>query len=77
MLSVPTAPPTRCGSHDCYLTPVKEFSGVRSDGEIRACADAILADYADVPVRSFVMTIAHRRTRECLAAEQCDALVTA
>jgi arsenate reductase len=56
---------------------VKEFSGVRSDGEIRACADAILADYADVPVRSFVMTIAHRRTRECLAAEQCDALVTA
>ena len=56
---------------------VKEFSGVRSDGEIRACADAILADYSDVPVRSFVMTIAHRRTRECLAAEQCDALVTA
>lgn len=56
---------------------VKEFSGVRSDGEIRACANAILADYADVPVRSFVMTIAHRRTRECLAAEHCNALVTA
>ena len=56
---------------------VKEFSGARSDGEIRACADAILADYEDVPVRSFVMTIAHRRTRECLAAEQCDALITA
>jgi arsenate reductase (thioredoxin) len=56
---------------------VKEFSGVRSDGQIRACADAILADYSDVPVRSFVMTIAHRRTRECLAAEQCNALVTA
>ena len=45
---------------------VKEFEGVRSDGEIRACADAILADYEDAPVRSFVMTIAHRRTRECL-----------
>ena len=25
------------------------------------------------PVRSFVMTIAHRRTRECLGAEHCDA----
>lgn len=56
---------------------VKEFRGARSDGEIRACADAILADYANVPVRSFVMTIAHRRTRDCLAAEQCDALVRA
>ena len=56
---------------------VKEFEGLRSDAEIRACADAILADYEDVPVRSFVMTIAHRRTRACLAAERCDALVSA
>jgi arsenate reductase (thioredoxin) len=56
---------------------VSEFSDLRSAAEIRACADAILANYQDVPVRSFVMTIAHRRTRECLAAERCDALVTA
>ena len=56
---------------------VKEFEGLRSDAEIRACADAILADYEDVPVRSFLMTIAHRRTRACLAAERCDALVSA
>jgi protein-tyrosine-phosphatase len=55
---------------------VKEFDGVRSDGEIRRCADAILADYDEAPVRSFVMTLAHRRTRECLAAEHCDALVS-
>ena len=55
---------------------VKEFEGVRSDGEIRACADAILTGYEDVPVRSFVMTIAHRRTRACLAAETCDPLAT-
>ena len=55
---------------------VREFDGVRSDGEIRACADAILADYDEAPVRSFVMTLAHRRTRECLAAEHCDALVS-
>jgi arsenate reductase (thioredoxin) len=53
---------------------VSEFAGLRSDAEIRACADAILADYQEVPVRSFVMTIAHRRTRECLAANRCDAL---
>jgi protein-tyrosine-phosphatase len=56
---------------------VSEFAGVRSDAEIRACADAILADYRDVPVRSFVMTLAHRRTRECLAAERCEPLALA
>ena len=69
-------------AHELRLTRllpdlVKEFEGLRSDAEIRACADAILADYEDVPVRSFVMTIAHRRTRACLAAERCDALAKA
>ena len=55
----------------------KEFEGVRSDAEIRTCADAILADYQDANVRSFVMSIAHRRTRDCLRAEHCDALARA
>ena len=41
---------------------VEEFEGVRSDAEIRTCADAILAEYQDVPVRSFVMSIAHHPT---------------
>ena len=54
----------------------REFEGVRSDAEIRACADAILADYQEAPVRSFVMSIAHRRTRQCLAAEHCEPLAT-
>jgi arsenate reductase (thioredoxin) len=56
---------------------VREFDGLRSAEEIRACADAILADYQDAPVRSFVLTIAHRRARECLRAETCDALAIA
>lgn len=55
----------------------KEFEGRRSEGEIRACADAILNDYDDAPVRSFVMNLAHRRAKECLRAEHCDALATA
>ena len=55
---------------------VDEFEGVRSDAEIRTCADAILGEYQEAPVRSFVMTIAHRRTRECLRSEHCDALAT-
>jgi arsenate reductase len=51
-----------------------EFEGVRSEAEIRACADAILAEYQDAPVRSFVLNLAHRRTRECLRADECAVL---
>ena len=54
----------------------KEFAGIRSDAEIRACADAVLARFDDVPLRSHVLTLAHRRSRECLRAEHCDALAT-
>jgi arsenate reductase len=43
----------------------------KPDEEIRSCADAVLAEYVDVPVRSFVMTIADRRARECLASGAC------
>ncbi len=55
----------------------EEFAGVRPDAEIRACADAVLAEYEDAPVRSFVMTVAHRRTRDCLRKEHCDVLALA
>jgi arsenate reductase len=51
---------------------VREFGDRHSDAEIRACADAVLSQYADAPVRSFAMTLAHRRTRECLQRETCD-----
>ena len=53
---------------------VPEFEGVRSDAEIRTCADAILSRYDDVPIRSHVVTIAHRQTRDCPRAERCEAL---
>jgi hypothetical protein len=53
---------------------VQEFAGMRSDAEVRLCADAVLTQFDDVPVRSHVMTIAHRRTRECLRRETCDVL---
>jgi len=52
----------------------REFEGRRSPEEIRLCADAILGRYDEVPVRSYVLTLAQRQTRECLAAETCDAL---
>jgi arsenate reductase len=53
---------------------IDEFDGVRSAGEIRACADAILTEYAEAPVRSFVMTLAHRKARQCLREQRCAAL---
>jgi arsenate reductase (thioredoxin) len=56
---------------------VEEFDGKRSPEEIRACADAILADYDDVPIRSFTMTLANRRARACLREEICEPLATA
>jgi arsenate reductase len=53
---------------------VQEFGDVKSGEEIRACADAILNDFDDVPVRSFVLTLAERRIRDCLRETECAAL---
>ena len=66
-------------AHQARLTKLlpdlaEEFAGVRSDDEVRACADAILSRFDEAPVRSFVMTMAHRQARECLQADHCDAL---
>jgi hypothetical protein len=51
-----------------------EFGETKTGEEIRACADAILNDYDGVPVRSFVLTLAERRIRECLREPECAAL---
>jgi arsenate reductase len=52
----------------------EEFAGQRTDEEIRACADAILCRYDDVPVRSYTTILATRQARECLRADVCDAV---
>jgi protein-tyrosine-phosphatase len=53
---------------------IDEFGATRSAEVIRGCADRVLDDYDDVIVRSHVLTLAHRRSRECLAAERCALL---
>jgi hypothetical protein len=45
---------------------VDEFGGRLTDEEIRQIADDILDTYDDVPIRSFVMTLANRKAREIL-----------
>jgi arsenate reductase (thioredoxin) len=51
-----------------------EFEVIKSPEEIRACADAILSEFDDAPVRSFVLTVAHRKVRDCLREPECTAL---
>ena len=55
---------------------VEEFEAARSPEQIRACADAVLARYDDAPVRSFLLTLADRATRECLRSDRCYELVS-
>lgn len=51
-----------------------EFGATKPADEIRACADAVLASFDGARVRSHVMTLAHRQTRECLRRDTCDLL---
>ncbi len=55
----------------------REFGETHAADEIRACADAILAGYDDVPVRSMVQAIAYREARECLREDRCAAMTVA
>jgi arsenate reductase len=53
---------------------VEEFGAARPPEVIRGCADRVLDDYDDVPIRSHVLTLANRRARECLREETCALL---
>jgi arsenate reductase (thioredoxin) len=50
---------------------VDEFGAEKSADEIRACVDQMLDPYDDVPVRSFVLTLARRNAEECLREGRC------
>jgi protein-tyrosine-phosphatase len=51
---------------------VAEFEGRKTPDEIRACTDAVLTQYDDAPVRSFVEPLALRSTRDCLSSPTCE-----
>ncbi len=53
---------------------IDEFGENREPEVIRGCADRILDDYDDVPVRSHILTLAHKQARECLRQEHCNIL---
>ncbi len=53
---------------------VEEFAETKPAEEIRACADAVLQGFEGARVRSHILTLAHRQTRECLRQETCHLL---
>ena len=68
-------------AHELRLTRLlpllaDEFADTKPAEEIRACADAVLERYDGARVRSHIMTLAHRQTRECLRQDTCDLITT-
>jgi arsenate reductase len=53
---------------------VEEFADTKPAEEIRACADAVLQGFEGARVRTHILTLAHRQTRECLRQETCHLL---
>jgi arsenate reductase len=53
---------------------IDEFGDSRCAGVIRGCADRVLDQYDDVPIRSHILTLAYRQTRECLREDTCALL---
>jgi arsenate reductase (thioredoxin) len=53
---------------------IEEFGDTREPEVIRGCADRVLDDYDDVPIRSHILTLAHKQTRECLRQDTCALL---
>jgi arsenate reductase len=51
-----------------------EFAATKPPEEIRACADAVLARFEGARVRTHILTLAYRQTRECLSKDVCDLL---
>jgi arsenate reductase len=53
---------------------VAEFAATKPAELIRGCTEAALATFEDARVRSHIITLAHRKTRECLREDTCELL---
>jgi len=53
---------------------IAEFGETREAEVIRGCADRVLDQYDHVPIRSHILTLAHKQTRECLRQDSCALL---
>lgn len=53
---------------------IEEFGETREPEVIRGCADRVLDQYDDVPIRSHIFSLAHKQTRACLQHDHCELL---
>jgi arsenate reductase (thioredoxin) len=53
---------------------IEEFGDRQPPEVIRGCADRVLDNYDDVPIRSHILTLAHKQARDCLRQEHCALL---
>jgi arsenate reductase len=53
---------------------IDEFGETRDPEVIRGCADRVLDQYDDVPIRTHILTLAHNQARGCLREEHCALL---
>jgi arsenate reductase (thioredoxin) len=53
---------------------VAEFADTKEAEVIRSCAEAALATFEDARIRSHIVALAHRKTRDCLRKDTCDLL---
>lgn len=53
---------------------VAEFADTKPAEVIRGCTDAALESFEGARVRSHIITLAHRKTRECLRQDTCELL---
>lgn len=53
---------------------IEEFGAIRAPDEIRACADALLSDFDEGVVRTYIPALVTRQARECLRQEECSRL---
>jgi arsenate reductase len=53
---------------------IAEFGATRPPEVIRGCADRVLEGYDDARVRTHILTLATKQTRDCLRHERCELL---
>jgi hypothetical protein len=53
---------------------IEEFGEIREPEVIRGCTDRVLDEYDDVPIRSHILTLAHKQARQCVRDERCALL---
>jgi len=53
---------------------IEDYGQTRPPEVIRGCADRILDEHDEVPIRTHILTLVNKRTRTCFSHETCEVL---